>query len=105
MNDKKPKRGPEKISGILDSVLEQSGINRRSSERRILDDWEEIVGEGIAGNSRPVDIHDGVLYLEAGHPAWKQELNMLMPEIIEKVNKVYGPGTVKAIKWTHGGTR
>jgi predicted nucleic acid-binding Zn ribbon protein len=105
MSNDRPKNGPEKISGILDSLLQNTGINRRSGERRVLDDWVGIVGENIAGNSRPVDIRDGVLYLEAGHPAWRQELNMLFPEIIEKMNRIYGEGTVKEIKWTHGGNR
>ena len=39
-----------------------------------------------------MDLQDGVLILEADHGAWRQELTMLMPEIIEKFNALCGDG-------------
>ena len=105
MNDDRKKHGPESVGSILDSVLDSTGLRRRTAERTVLEDWPDIVGDKIAGQSRPIDIRDGILVLEADHAAWRQELTLLIPEIIRKLNRKYGEGTVKEIKWKHGGIR
>ena len=67
--------------------------------------WAEIVGERTAAHTRAVDIADGVLVIEADHAAWRQELSLLFPAIIEKYNARHGEGTVREIRWRRGGTR
>ena len=75
------------------------GLRERAQERGVLSRWAEIAGEEIATHARALDIQDGVLILEADHGAWRQELAMLAPRIIEKFNTLCGPGTVVEIQW------
>ncbi len=93
------KTGPQPISGILKAVLRQCGLDERLKERGPLDAWPEVVGEEIAQHSKAVDINEGVLTLEADHGAWRQELTLLIPMIINKFNALYGEGTVTEIQW------
>ena len=87
MSEDAKKKGPERVGSILDAVLESTGLRRRSDERVVLDDWAAIVGDKIAGHTRPVDIRDGVLYLQADDAAWRQELTLLIPEIKRKLKE------------------
>lgn len=75
------------------------GLRERAQERAVLSRWVEIVGKEIAAHARALDIQDGVLILEADHGAWRQELTMLAPGIVEKFNALCGPGTVVEIQW------
>ncbi len=99
MGGRRDRPGPQPVSRILEEVLRESGLQDRLEERAALLGWREIVGDDIAGNSRAVDLVDGVLTLEADHGAWRQEVTMLVPEIIRKFNARYGDGTVTAIQW------
>ena len=105
MNDDRHKARPERVGSILDTVLNQTGLSRRSRERSVLDDWPDVVGERVAEHTQAVDIEDGVLFIEADHAAWRQELTMLFPAIIEKYNTKHGEGTVREVRWRRGGTR
>ena len=93
------KTGPQPVSGILKTVLRQCGLEQRLEQREPLDAWKDVVGEEIAQHSKAVDIKEGVLILEADHGAWRQELTLLLPMIINKFNALYGEGTVTDIQW------
>ena len=99
MNRRGDKTGPQPISGILKTVLQQCGLDERLKQRGPLDAWPEVVGKEIAQHSKAVDIKDGVLTLEADHGAWRQELTLLLPMVINKFNALFGEGTVTEIRW------
>ena len=93
------REGPQPISRLIEGALRQYGLHDRLEERAALLRWREIVGEEIAGHSQAVDLVDGALILEADHGAWRQELTMLVPQIITKFNAMFGEGTVTEIQW------
>ena len=93
--------GPKPISGILRDVLESCGLNNRMQERSLLLHWLDVVGPEIASHSRAVDIRDGVLIIDADHGAWRQELGLLIPQIIQKFNAMYGEDAVREVQWLH----
>ena len=93
------REGPQPISRLIEGALRQWGLHDRLEERAALLRWREIVGDEIAGHSRAVDLNDGILVLEADHGAWRQELTMLVPMIIQKFNAMFGEGTVTDIQW------
>ena len=99
MGRRRDEPGPQPVSRILEGVLRESGLQDRLEERAALLGWRQIVGDDIAAHSRAVDLVDGVLVLEADHGAWRQELTMLVPEIIRRFNARFGEGTVTAIQW------
>jgi len=105
MDDDRQKSRPVRVDAIIASVLKSTGLTERALERSVLETWAEIVGERTAAHTRAVDIADGVLVIEADHAAWRQELSMLFPAIIEKYNARHGEGTVREIRWRRGGTR
>ena len=93
------REGPQPVSRLIEGALRHCGLHDRMEERSALLKWREIVGDDIAGHSRAVDLNDGILVLEADHGAWRQELTMLVPMIIQKFNAMFGEGTVTDIQW------
>jgi predicted nucleic acid-binding Zn ribbon protein len=104
MNDGRRHGSPLPLDRVLEGVLRDCGLEGRLAQRRALDAWEEVVGREIATHSRAVDLEDGVLTLQADHGAWRQELSLLMPQIMVRFNSRFGPGTVTAIRWARGAT-
>jgi predicted nucleic acid-binding Zn ribbon protein len=100
------RRGPaERVGDVLARLLETTGLSRRHDERLQLESWTEIVGERVARFSRPVDLSNGVLTLEADNAVWRQELTLLLPLIAKRFNEIHGEGSVREIRWHHRSTR
>ncbi len=93
---------PQKLSSVLGNLLKAQGMESRLSEYRILGQWEETVGRVIASHARPVTVRGGKLFLNVDSPAWMQQLSMLKPEIIEKVNRGLGKAAIKGISLNLG---
>ncbi len=85
---------PEKLSYTLGSILKVRGLQGRLSEYRILEQWEETVGMVIARHARPQSVRGKKLLLSVDSPAWMQQLSLLKPEIIEKVNRGLGKNVI-----------
>ena len=106
MDDGRDRGGPAERAGeVLARLLQSTGLQRRLGERRLLDGWVEVVGERVARFSRPVDLQDGVLMLEADNAVWRQELTLLLPLIARRYNELYGEGSVREVRWNRGPTR
>ena len=101
MTTRRDRTGPKPISKILRDVLKSCGLNNRLEERSLLLNWRDVVGPDIAAHSRAVDIQDGVLTIDADHGAWRQELCLLIPQIIQKFNAMYGEDAVKEVQWLY----
>jgi predicted nucleic acid-binding Zn ribbon protein len=99
MRNEGRKGRPEPVGRVLAGLLEQLGLKQRLAERSLLEAWPQVVGEKIARHSRAVDLAGGVLVLQADHGAWKQELTLLLPQIIALYNERFGAGTVREVRW------
>jgi len=94
-----PKFGLQPIGGALAAALRRLGLAERFQERELLDSWSDAVGRDIAAHVRAVDIEDGILVLSADHGAWRQEVNMLAAQILEKLAVKHGAGTITGLRW------
>ena len=95
---------PISLERVLDGVLRECGLDDRLAQRRALEAWESIVGSAIATHARAIDLADGVLTIQADHGAWRQEITLLLPQIVARFNGRYGPGTVTSIQWARAAT-
>jgi predicted nucleic acid-binding Zn ribbon protein len=48
--------------------------------------WPEAAGDRVAGESEPVAERDGVLTIACRSSTWAQELDLLGPELLERLN-------------------
>lgn len=87
----------DKLSVTLGRMLKARGLEGRLSEYRILGQWEKAVGAVIARHARPQTVRGRKLTLVVDSPAWMQQLSLLKPEIIGKINRGLGREAIQGI--------
>lgn len=91
------RRRVDKLSVTLGKLLRSRGLESSLSEYRIQGQWEKAVGAGIARHAQPQTVQGKKLVLVVDSPAWMQQLSLLKPELIEKLNKALGREAVSSI--------
>jgi hypothetical protein len=79
-------RRAAKAGDLLGSLLAGWGLDERLHQYRALVIWDEVVGPQIAARTRPEKIRDGVLEVCVDQPTWMQQLQLLKPQILAKLN-------------------
>ncbi|MEK6742713.1 MAG: DUF721 domain-containing protein [Nitrospirota bacterium] len=82
-----PSRRVEKLSSTIEKILRERGWGAKLKEYRIYGVWEKAVGKGIARHARPAGMRGKKLTVIVDSSAWMQQLSMLKPEIMGKVNQ------------------
>jgi predicted nucleic acid-binding Zn ribbon protein len=62
--------------------------------------WDEVAGATIAANSRPVKLHNGILYVWVKNSSWMQQLVYMAKPIKGKINQFFGSDKVKMVRFT-----
>lgn len=87
----------DKLSVTLGKMLKARGLESRLSEYRVLGQWEKAVGAVIARHARPQSVRGKKLTLVVDSPAWMQQLSLLKPELLEKMNNKLGKDVIREI--------
>ena len=97
--------GFKRTSSLLQTQIRKTSESRGFAQSRLLTHWAEIVGDAVAGISRPVDIKYGrggfgatltLLTTGANAPI----LEMQKEQVREKVNAVYGYNAISKLRIT-----
>ena len=83
-------------------VDEQLGVGRVSQEMKLASIWPRLQSNIIRDNAFPDKLVGGVLFLSVKNSAWAQQVNMMKPEILSKLNEALGKGAVKDIRLKTG---
>ncbi len=86
-NDRAPMKKAERVGSLLKQMLNQPGIGEQITRHQAWLIWDQLVGEQIAARARPLRLRKGVLEVQVDHPVWMQQLQMLKPKILEKINE------------------
>ncbi len=86
-----------RLSSSLDGLLRSYGFGSKLSEYRLFGKWDKAVGAAIARHARPLAVRGKKLSLVVDSPAWMQQLSLMKPQIIEKVNQLLGRDAIKDI--------
>jgi len=87
----------DKLAVIIDKILKSRGMQSRLEEYRISAQWVRAVGKAIAHHAQPLSLRGGRLVLIVDSPAWMQQLSLMRPEIIGKLNQNLGTQAVREI--------
>lgn len=60
--------------------------------------WHEAVGEGIAAAAQPTGERAGVVTVSCAAAAWSQELDLMAPVLIERLNERLRRGRVTRLR-------
>ena len=75
----------ERVGSLLKQLLNEPGIGEQINRHQAWLIWDKLVGEQIAARARPLKLRKGVLEVQVDHPVWMQQLQMMKPQILEKI--------------------
>ncbi len=60
--------------------------------------WPEVAGAAVAAEARPVSERAGVVTVECRSAVWAQELDLLAPDLVARLNSALGSPRVTALR-------
>ncbi|MCD6449661.1 MAG: DUF721 domain-containing protein [Thermotogaceae bacterium] len=88
----------QKISKVLETLIERNKKFERLKVFPIVTAWKEIVGEKIAVKAQIHDFRNGELVIICSDPMWRMEIELRKDVLVEKMNRYIGKDVVKRIK-------
>ena len=83
-----------------------AGLAPATTLARVQGCWREVVGEGVGAETQPVSERDGIVTVACRSAVWAQELDLLGPELVQRVNAALasdgGRGAVEALRFRVG---
>ena len=92
-----PMRQAAQAGELLEKLLHNFGLDKRLQQYRALIIWDEVVGPQIDAHARPSKIRGSVLEVCVDQPAWMQQLQLMKPQILKKLNEQLGEAEIKEI--------
>lgn len=92
------RRAPRPVSEALESLTRQ--LAPATGLAAIQSVWTEAVGPAVAAEARPVSERGGTLTVACRSAVWAHELDLMAPELTERLNDALGERRVEALRCT-----
>ncbi len=92
--------GPRKLSSALDGLT--GSLQPASTLARVQRVWEDAAGPSLAAAGRPSAERDGVLTVICADSVWAQELELMGPELAERLNGALGEAAITRLRCRAG---
>ena len=92
------RRAPVPIAGAVERLAAQ--LEPLTPLAAVQRTWPGVVGAVVAAECSPVGERAGVVTVACRSAVWAQELTMLAPELVGRLNAELGPGAVAELKCT-----
>lgn len=93
---------PVHIGTFLHKVLFSCREEVQNGILDLWEKWETIVGETIAGDTRPAAFKEKTLIVHVSDSVWIQQLQYLKKDIIQSINNFFDKEMVNDIKFKIG---
>ncbi|HUA03142.1 MAG TPA: DUF721 domain-containing protein [Solirubrobacteraceae bacterium] len=90
------RRSPRPLSLALDDI--RDGLEPDSLLAEVQRAWEGAVGMAIAGEAQPTVERGGVVTVSCSASVWAQELDLMAPAILERLNSALRRGRVSRLR-------
>jgi len=78
-----------KASELLGTILSPQAAATVECWSSFFGFWGKAAGPNLAAHSRPVDVRNGIVFVEAEHPGWIQLLQMNQHRIMETIRHAF----------------
>ena len=82
------------LSGVLEQVMKGLSLDKALLQAQILRRWDAVVGPSIAAHAQPEELRASKLYVRVDSSPWLQELTLLKPSLLKKLNTALGKEVV-----------
>jgi len=77
---------PARISDLLNDLIKQKNWSKKIKQHDVFQLWPKIVGDDIAARTAPHVIRGTVLWVRITDSVWMQQLHLMKPLLLEKIN-------------------
>lgn len=96
-------RFERKVGDVVQQVLQRAGLGERLAEETMTREWAGVVGDFLAGQSKPTGLRQGVLQVAVLQSAVRYDLERnLKREILLRLQQRFGKTTVRDIRFVAG---
>ncbi len=90
------RRGPRSLEAALAALADdlEPGTLLADVQRA----WAPTVGDSIAAQARPTAERGGVVTVACSASVWAQELDLMAPQIVDRLNRALGEGGVRRLR-------
>jgi len=81
---------PRPLKDIIGECLDDLNIRRILKEKRMIAQWENMLGKAIANRTRKIYIKNRTLYVQLNSSVARAELMMIKQGILDKMNEMAG---------------
>ena len=90
------RRSPRQLGITLESARDRWAPETLLAEIQRV--WSEAVGEAIAAEATPVSERGGALTVSCSASVWAQELDLMAPSILERLNGLLRGARIERLK-------
>jgi predicted nucleic acid-binding Zn ribbon protein len=90
------RRSPRPLGASLGALQDRLAPASLLAEAQLV--WPRAVGSAIAAEASPVSERGGVLTVSCSASVWAQELELMAPGIIERLNELLSGGQVARLR-------
>jgi predicted nucleic acid-binding Zn ribbon protein len=90
------RRAPRSLAAALAGLTDELAPATPLARIQIV--WERTAGEAVAAAARPIAERDGVLTVACTAAVWAQELELIAPVLIERLNEALGESLLQRLK-------
>jgi predicted nucleic acid-binding Zn ribbon protein len=88
---------PRPLSDALDTVLPD--VAPATLLAQVQAAWKEVAGARMADAATPVSERDGVVFVACESGVWAQELELLAPDLLTRLEAALGGRSVKKLRF------
>lgn len=89
----------ERLDGVLRRSLRELGLEPRVVEQAALAAWDSKVAPFLPADTKAVQVLRGTLLVEVPNSVWAQELSLMRPLLLEKLNSRLPAGKVRGVRF------
>ncbi len=90
------RRSPRTLNLAMDQVRDELAPQTLLAEVQRV--WPEAVGQAIATDARPTAERSGTLTVSCSAAVWAQELDLMAPAILERLNQRLRGGSINRLR-------
>lgn len=89
---------PRPFGAAIRDLLAERGWEKQAAIGGVFGNWPQIVGKEVAEHTTPTAFEDGEVVIVADSSAWAQQVKLLAPTLVRRLNEELGDGTVRRVK-------
>jgi predicted nucleic acid-binding Zn ribbon protein len=97
------RRAPVPLAGAVEALAAR--LEPATALAAVQRAWPDAVGPAIAAEAEPVSERGGVVTVACRSAVWAHELDLLAPELVDRLNAALGEPRVTALRCTAGAVR